>query len=219
MASNLVHDDYFVFKGNYDDNIVLTDIGDDGVFKEPISIGGKYFVPIIDLFGNTLLDNVTIRNKFRDFDSVEKLPFSVRFSVGVYQYIQDAIKSGLKPYSRFRGELYFIAGFLLNAEDRSYGYVFVRAHQVKHEDSTERTYSTNKVRFISYNGEERVLPITTYIYNKDMIPVGTISQEKQFVDFIDMERRFYAKTALFVIDHYRLGGRSLSKIVDFNLDR
>ena len=219
MALNLVHDDYFSQKGNIHEGIVLDGADENSVFNEPISIGGNYFVPTLDLFANTLLENVTIRDKFQNFDSVEKLPFSVRFSVGAYQHVLDRIKAGRVPLIRLNGRLFFIAGFLLNSEDRTFRIVTTKVTSTRDEQSGGIIYSTAKVRFISYDGEERVLPITTYKFNDKMEPIGTISDEKQFVDFIDMERRFYAKTAFFVIDHYRLGGRSLSKVVDFNLDR
>lgn len=219
MALNLVHDDYFSLKGNIHDGIILDSTDENSVFNEPISVGGKYFVPILDLFANTLLENVTIRDKFQNFDSVEKLPFSVRFSVGAYQHVLDRLKAGKSPLIRLDGRLFFVAGFLLDSEDRTFRIVTTKVISTHNEQGGGTIYSTARVRFISYDGEERILPVTTYKFNDKMEPIDTISDEKQFVDFIDMERRFYAKTAFFVIDHYRLGGRSLSKIVDFDLDR
>lgn len=211
-------DDYYNF---VDDPIFLSEVSYDNVYRKPVDIRECYFIPIADMWANTLLDNLTLRQRYEEYSHIEELPFSVRFSVNVFLCIKDHIvKSDLVPIVNDGSALYLIAGAVLSAGTNEYRCVYVKLFNYETEFGT-KAMVPGKVRFILHGDIEKVLPITTYRYSgePDYRPVDIVSKRKQFVDFIDMEKRFYGKTAFIVIDHYRLGGRSLSKAIDMGFDR
>lgn len=212
-------DDYYKF---VDDPIFLSEVSNNGLYTKPVDIRESYFIPIADMWANTLLDNLTLRKRYEEYSHVEELPFSVRFSVNVFLSIKDHIlkDNDMTPFAYDGNSYYLIAGAVLSAETNEYRCLYVKLFEYEPE-SGPIVLIASKVRFILHGDVEKVLPVTTYRYSAvhPYSPIGILRKRKQFVDFIDMEKRFYGKTAFIVIDHYRLGGRSLSKAIDMGFDR
>lgn len=213
-------DDYYTF---VDDPILLSEVDANNTYSKPVDIRECYFIPVADMWANTYLDNLTLRNRYREYSHIEELPFSVRFSVNVFLCIKKHIMNGNNPvpFADSDGTPYLLAGAVLSAETNEYRLVYAKLFKYEPKDKPNALIAF-RAKFILHGDVEKVLPITTYRYSLDepkYLPFDTIHKSKQFIDFIDMEKRFYGKTAFIVIDHYRIGGRSLSKAIDMGFDR
>ena len=211
-------DDYYKY---VDNPIFLDEAWSDGFYTKPVDIRECYFVPVADMWANILLDNLTLRKRYEEYNHIEELPFSVRFSVNVFLAIKDHIKNKDKvPFARYKDQWYLFAGVVLSAETNEWRAVYVKLYNYETNLATNGMRAS-KVHFILHGDVKKTLPITTYRYSvgDKFEPIEPSFKKKQFVDFIDMEKRFYGKSAFIVIDHYRLGGRSLSKALDMDFDR
>ena len=214
-----VKDDYYK---HVDNPIILEEAWKDGFYTKPVDIRECYFVPVADMWANILLDNLTLRKRYEEYNHIEELPFSVRFSVNVFLSIKENIKTkgGGVPFAKNGDKWYLYAGVVLSAETNEWRSVYVKLYDYETNLATKGMLAS-KVLFTLHGDVKKELPITTYRYSvgDKFEPIEPSFKKKQFVDFIDMEKRFYGKTAFIVIDHYRLGGRSLSKALDMDFDR
>lgn len=219
MKFNL-KDDYFSSCSG--GGIYLAEVDENGNFVEPVDIVDRYFIPYLDLWANLKLRNLKLRDKYQDIENIQALPYSARFSASVLELIKS--EGERRPIWCKEGNVfYFLAGFILNSDDRVYTPLWVHPKGHGYTPDGVGLVGVGKVRFILYGKGEQLLPVTTYRFehvSKGVInPFDVISKSKQFVDFIDMEKRFYGKTAFIVLDHYRLGGKAISKAINLDFDR
>lgn len=174
-----------------------------------VNLEGYYFFPVMDFHCNRVLNNVKLRKFVDRSRSVESLPLSARFSADVAKAVETETKFfNVKDPDSGKQILTGLLGFKLNPQTRSYQRVICELIEVE-----EGIYRFPEINFRNWKGELRSIVGCCYTFDISSTPIAPVEREdgKQFINFIDFEKQFYAKSAFIVDNHYRLGGRSISK--------